>query len=148
MIPGPRCGTNRPRRKITARSYSRTTLTPLIKSTNVMTANVTTGPKPNIVFPLSGSPRAVLPVRSSRGREQGMYQPRPHQRASVVHPDVGKKRTTDGAVRRISAPCLRRAVEKGRRYLARLLLADTQHGHYQRQVIAPFWHEGKGRTMS
>src|SRR5712692_10559839 len=46
MTPGPREGTSRPRRKMTARSYSRRTLRPLTSSTTPINTNVSTAPSP------------------------------------------------------------------------------------------------------
>src|SRR5713101_5578041 len=46
MTPGPRQGTSRPSRKMTARSYSRSTLRPLTSSTTPISTSVITAPSP------------------------------------------------------------------------------------------------------
>src|SRR5712692_3530942 len=61
MTPGPREGTSRPSRKMTARSYSRRTLRPLTSSTTPISTNVITAPSP----PMTISPFYTDPAGSS-----------------------------------------------------------------------------------
>src|SRR5712692_7937720 len=61
MTPGPREGTSRPSRKMTARSYSRRTLRPLTSSTTPISTNVITAPSP----PMTISPFCTDPAGSS-----------------------------------------------------------------------------------
>src|SRR4051794_27102446 len=53
VTPGPRGSTMRPRRKTTARSYSRRILIPLMSSMTTIIRTVAGGPKPNITPPLT-----------------------------------------------------------------------------------------------
>src|SRR5438552_7790486 len=61
MTPGPREGTSRPRRKMTARSYSRRILRPLSSSTNPINTTVTTESRP----PITLSPFCPDPAEGS-----------------------------------------------------------------------------------
>src|SRR5690242_6978162 len=99
MIPGPRAAVSRPRRKITARSYSRTTLRPLASSTPAITATVAKGPS------IMREPYHMPDWRRNVAADGGVPIPSPGPDETVdFRAGVGAIRESPDARRRRDAP--------------------------------------------